>query len=504
MVKTRTKYVCQQCGSHYPMAYGRCPNCNAWGSLVETVEAVGPASSGNGRGGGPRLGRPAPRPLAQVDSSGWARVHVPTTEFGRVLGGGIVPGSLVLVGGDPGIGKSTLLLQICIEMAATGAVLYISGEESAEQVKMRADRIGPIPDDLYILAETDLETIVAAIEEMQPTLVIVDSIQTMALEELSSAAGSVAQVRDCTARLMRLAKSSHIAIFIVGHVTKEGTIAGPRVLEHIVDTVLYLEGDRFHAYRLLRSVKNRYGSTNEVGVFEMRDAGLLAVENPSAAFLAERGEANPGSAIVVTLEGSRPLLVELQALVSQTGFSLPRRTSTGIDLNRLYILLAVLSKRVGLPMANNDVYCNVVGGLRIGEPAADLGVTLAVVSSFADVPLPSDMVAFGEVGLSGEVRSVSQVAVRVGEAAKLGFTRCLLPAANLRGLNAPPGMTLTGVSTLQEALRAVMPTGEIKKSRERDRSGPRAPQPNRPTPPRQDDPDSDEPADLGDLPWEDE
>jgi DNA repair protein RadA/Sms len=270
----------------------------------------------------------------------------------------------------------------------------------------------------------------------------------------------VAQVRDCTARLMRLAKATHVPIVIVGHVTKEGTIAGPRVLEHIVDTVLYLEGDRFHAYRLLRSVKNRYGSTNEVGVFEMRDTGLLAVENPSAAFLAERGDNNsPGSCIVVTLEGSRPLLVELQALVSQTGFSLPRRTSTGIDLNRLYILLAVLAKRVGLPMGNNDVYCNVVGGLKIGEPAADLGVALAVVSSFADVALPADLVAFGEVGLSGEVRSVSQVALRVNEAAKLGFTRCLLPAANVRGLKAPPGVTLTGVATVQDALRVVLPTG---------------------------------------------
>ncbi len=301
---------------------------------------------------------------------------------------------------------------------ATGPLC--SGEESAEQVKLRADRLGAVPLTSISWRRQIWRLVVAAIEDLSPQLVIVDSIQTMALEELSSAAGSISQVRECTARLMRLAKTTHVPIFIVGHVTKEGTIAGPRVLEHIVDTVLYLEGERFHAYRLLRSVKNRYGSTDEIGVFEMRDTGLVAVENPSAAFLAERGAASPGSAIVVTLEGSRPLLVELQALVSQTGFSLPRRTSTGIDLNRLYILLAVLAKRLGLPMGNQDVYCNVVGGLKIGEPAADLAIALAVVSSFIDVALPADLAAFGEVGLAGEVRSVSQVTVRVNEAAKAG------------------------------------------------------------------------------------
>jgi DNA repair protein RadA/Sms len=377
----------------------------------------------------------------------------------------------VLIGGDPGIGKSTLLLQLCTMLAAQGRVLYVTGEESAEQVKLRADRLGVVPSDLFLLAEVDVEAILGAMREVGPSLMVVDSIQTMQVGEIESAAGSVSQVRESTVRLMHAAKASQVPVVIVGHVTKEGAIAGPRVLEHIVDTVLYLEGDRFHTYRLLRSVKNRFGSTNEVGVFEMRDDGMAEVSNPSAVFLAERGEPNPGSAVVATLEGTRPLLAEIQALVSTTTFSLPRRTCTGLDVNRLHVLLAVLTKRAGLPLHTCDVYCNVVGGLRLGEPAADLPTALAIVSSFADTVVSGEMVAFGELGLSGEVRAIGRAADRVAEAAKLGFGRCMLPAANARMLRgkAPSGVEIVGVATLQEALRQVLPTGSRRAAQGRPR-----------------------------------
>jgi DNA repair protein RadA/Sms len=324
-------------------------------------------------------------------------------------------------------------------------------------VKLRADRLGAIPAGLFVMPEVDLTTIMTTIETMMPALAVIDSIQTMVLDDLSSSAGSVSQVRECAARLMHLAKRTHVPIVIVGHVTKEGTIAGPRVLEHIVDTVLYLEGERFHAYRLLRAVKNRFGSTNEVGVFEMGEDGLREVANPSAAFLSERGEAAPGSAVTVTVEGTRPLLVEIQALVSQSSFTMPRRTSTGFDLNRLYLLLAVLQKRVGLPLGNQDVYCNVVGGLKIGEPAADLAVALAAVSAFSDVAIPSDVAAFGEVGLAGELRSVSAARTRLNEAAKLGFSRVLLPASSARALRKDAPVELLGAATLAEAIRHALP-----------------------------------------------
>jgi DNA repair protein RadA/Sms len=335
--------------------------------------------------------------------------------------------------------------------------LYVTGEESSEQVKLRAERLGAIPPSLFVMPEVDLGTIMGTIEAMAPAMAVIDSIQTMQLDELSSSAGSVSQVRECAARLMHLAKRTHVPIFLVGHVTKEGTIAGPRVLEHIVDTVLYLEGERFHAYRLLRSVKNRFGSTNEVGVFEMSEEGLREVANPSAAFLSERGDAAPGSAVTVTVEGTRPLLVEIQALVSQTGFSMPRRTSTGFDLNRLYLLLAVLQKRVGLPLGNQDVYCNVVGGLKIGEPAVDLAVALSAVSAFTDIAIPSDLAAFGEVGLAGELRSVSAARTRVDEAAKLGFGRVLLPTSAARSLRKNAPIEVIGAATLAEAIRHTMP-----------------------------------------------
>ncbi len=458
MAKRRTTYVCQQCASQYPTQYGRCPSCGAWNSLVETLqEASAPALGTAVRPGA------AARPvrLREVATDRWQRVRIPITELDRVLGGGLVPGSLVLIGGDPGIGKSTLLLQLCTLLSSQSRVLYVTGEESAEQVKLRADRLGHVPPDLFLLAEVEIDAILAAMREVQPALMVVDSIQTMQVGDIESAAGSVSQVRESTVRLMHAAKTSHVPVVIVGHVTKEGSIAGPRVLEHIVDTVLYLEGDRFHAYRLLRSVKNRFGSTNEIGVFEMRDDGMVEVTNPSAAFLAERGEPNPGSAVVATLEGTRPLLAEIQALVSATTFSLPRRTCAGMDLNRLHLLLAVLGKRAGLPLHTYDVYCNVVGGLRLGEPAADLPTALAIVSSFADTVVPGDMAAFGELGLSGEVRAISRAADRVAEAAKLGFGRCMLPASNAKTLRGklPAGMEIIGVSTVQEALRMVMPHG---------------------------------------------
>src|SRR5919197_1367 len=474
MPKTRTKFVCQQCESQYPTSYGRCPNCGSWNSMVETVEAVAsPPAAPTAR---PRT---APQALAAVDIATWGRLSTGGAELDRVLGGGLVPGSLVLLGGDPGIGKSTLLAQVCMALAGgagsreTGVrstarlptptsnsdskVLYVTGEESSEQVKLRADRLGAIPAGLFVMPEVDLTTIMTTIETMMPALAVIDSIQTVVLDDLSSGAGSVSQVRECAARLMHLAKRTHVPIVIGGHVTKEGTIAGPRVLEHIVDTVLYLEGEHFHAYRLLRAVKNRFGSTNEVGVFEMGEDGLREVANPSAAFLSERGEAAPGSAVTVPVEGTRPLLVEIQALVSQSSFTMPRRTSTGFDLNRLYLLLAVLQKRVGLPLGNQDVYCNVVGGLKIGEPAADLAVALAAVSAFSDVAIPSDVAAFGEVGLAGELRSVSAARTRLNEAAKLGFSRVLLPASSARALRKDAPVELLGAATLAEAIRHALP-----------------------------------------------
>jgi DNA repair protein RadA/Sms len=387
-----------------------------------------------------------------VESSAHRRITLPIEEFNRVLGGGIVPGSLTLLGGDPGIGKSTLLLQISNLVALhAGPVLYATGEESVEQVKLRADRLGVIAPELYIVAETDVDVIAAAAEAMKPALLVVDSIQTMHTGDLDSASGSVGQVRESAARLTRLAKQHGVATFLVGHVTKDGAIAGPKVLEHMVDTVLYLEGERFHAYRLLRGVKNRFGPTNEVGVFDIQESGLSEVTNPSALFLAERDGQASGSVVTVALEGSRPLLVELQALVTPTHFGLPRRTTTGIDLNRLVLLTAVLSKRAGLPLGTQDVYVNVAGGMRLDEPATDLATALAIASSLSDVPV-REVAVMGEVGLGGEVRSVNQIRQRVGEAIKLGFERCIVPRRSMREL--PDSMlgSVVGVGTLTEAL----------------------------------------------------
>ncbi|MCK4726268.1 MAG: DNA repair protein RadA, partial [Anaerolineales bacterium] len=388
-----------------------------------------------------------------------------------VLGGGVVPGSLILIGGDPGIGKSTLLLQVALEMAERERVLYVSGEESERQIKMRSLRllqsmgdngaqIAPenLPDQLYLVTETDLETIFAHIHELQPRLLIVDSIQTTTLNELESSAGSVSQVRECSSRLRELAKSSGIAVFLIGHVTKEGTIAGPRVLEHIVDTVLYLEGDRFHTYRLLRSMKNRFGATSDVGVFEMRERGMIEVANPSEAFLAERMVNAPGSAVAVTMEGTRPLLVEIQGLTSPTSFGNPRRTPNGVDFNRLLLLTAVLTRRANLRLADQDVFVNVVGGLTIGEPAADLAIAAAITSSARNIPVRADTVLIGEVGLSGELRMVGQVSARLWEAAQLGFKTAVLPRNMRRGEPWPEGIEIVEARSLQQALQsALMP-----------------------------------------------
>jgi DNA repair protein RadA/Sms len=405
-----------------------------------------------------------PQPLPEIQADQFQRLPVTIGELSRVLGGGIVPGSVVLIGGDPGIGKSTLLLQASAQLAeADGAlsearplVLYVSGEESVHQIKMRADRLGLQQPGLYVVSEVLLGQIVAHIEQLRPAMVVVDSIQAISSEELDSAAGSVSQVKACATALLRLAKSSGVPIFVVGHVTKAGAIAGPRVLEHVVDAVLYLEGDRFHAHRLLRTVKNRFGSTHEVGVFEMTEEGMIEVTNPSAAFLAERLPDAAGSSIAVTMEGTRPLLVEIQALASTTSFGLPRRTANGVDFNRLLLLAAVLSKRVGLRLHDQDIFVNVVGGLRISEPAADLALALAIASSFRNVPLPSDLAAVGEVGLSGELRAVSQLSRRLHEASKLGFSRCIVPGTHRRLGNVPDGIEAIPARSLADALAVAL------------------------------------------------
>jgi DNA repair protein RadA/Sms len=453
--RTRTLFSCQQCGAESPKWLGRCPDCGAWNSYVETVVAAAPARALNVTGA---LARTEVVSLDKVAGADFARITVPIAEFDRVLGGGIVPGSLLLIGGDPGIGKSTLLLTVSALLAdALGRVLYVSGEESVEQIKMRADRLDLRTPNLLLLAETNLETVLEQIERTQARVVVIDSIQTMYLEELTSAAGSVSQVRDCAVHLQRVAKARGLPVFLVGHVTKEGAIAGPRVLEHIVDAVLYLEGERFHAYRLLRGVKNRFGSTNEVGVFEMTDTGLVGVDNPSRLFLAERPQGAAGSVVAATLEGTRPLLVEIQALTSSAGYGLARRTANGLDLNRLHMLSAVLTKRLGMNLSHQDIIVNVVGGLRVGEPAADLAVATAIASSFRDWAVPADLVAIGEVGLSGELRTVSQQERRLAEAAKLGFKRAIAPRTGVRGNGGPGGIDVTAVDSVEQALEAIRP-----------------------------------------------
>jgi len=404
-------------------------------------------------------GRSVPRPISDVSSDSEDRIHLPIGEFARVLGGGIVPGSIVLVGGDPGIGKSTLMLQMAMEMSNQKRVLYVSGEESERQIKMRAVRLNgkrELPKNLLLVTETNLEVILNHINETKPELLIIDSIQTVYLSELDSSAGSVSQVRECSSQLRELAKTSGISVFVIGHVTKEGAIAGPRVLEHIVDTVLYLEGDRFQAYRLLRSVKNRFGATAEVGVFEMREGGLVEVTNPSEAFLAERMINAAGSSIAVTMEGTRPILVEVQGLTSPTQFGNARRTANGVDFNRLLLISAVLTRRAGFKLGEQDIFVNVVGGLQIDEPAADLAIAVAIASSWKDVPVKADAVLIGEIGLAGELRMPSQMPARLKEASKLGFKTAIVPKAIRKGEGYPKGIEIIEVRSLHEALNAAL------------------------------------------------
>lgn len=458
MSKAKTVFACQACGHHTMKWLGRCPDCGGWNTFVEELQT----SSRQARQPRGTTAAQLPLPLTEVTRSSEERLLTGIGELDRVLGGGVVRGSLVLIGGDPGIGKSTLLLQAAAGLsqaqpAAPHPVLYISGEESASQLRMRGDRLGVHSQQVYILTETSLEVIREQVTRLQPRVLVIDSIQTVFTAEIASAPGSVSQVRESTAHLIQLAKSLDLPILIIGHVTKEGAIAGPRVLEHMVDTVLYFEGERHHTYRILRAVKNRFGPTNEIGMFEMRQQGFIEVENPSEFLLAERPQQASGSVVVASMEGTRPLLIELQALGSPSGLSLPRRVANGVDHQRMALLLAVLEKRLGLPLQSHDVYVNVVGGLQLDEPAIDLGIVMAVVSSLRDVVVDPHLVICGEIGLTGEVRAIGQIEARLREAAKLGFRRCLLPQANCQPLPGLQGMELCGVQTVAEALQVILP-----------------------------------------------
>ncbi|MBE3587539.1 MAG: DNA repair protein RadA [Thermoanaerobacteraceae bacterium] len=450
----KTRFYCQECGHRTPRWLGRCPQCGAWNTLVEEM-----VSGGSRPPAGSAPAEPAV-PITSVSLEQEERFTTGMAELDRVLGGGVVPASLVLLGGDPGIGKSTLLLQVARGVAGSGRrVLYVTGEESLPQVRLRACRLGVESPELYLLAQTNLDLVIDSLLSLHPALVVVDSIQTMYRPDLSSAPGSVGQVRECTVQLMRLAKSTGIAVFLVGHVTKEGLLAGPRVLEHMVDTVLYFEGERHQSFRILRGVKNRFGSTNDIGVFEMRDSGLLEVDNPSSLFITPHPAGPvPGAVVVPTLEGTRPLLVEIQALASPTGFGTPRRMTAGVDYNRVMLVCAVLEKRVGLYLGNYDVYVNAVGGVRLLEPAVDLGVAVALVSSFRDRPVDPRLAVAGEIGLTGELRPVTGIQKRLQEAAQLGFARCLVPRTSLAQVDrARVGtMQVLGAETLSEAVELVL------------------------------------------------
>lgn len=453
MAKLKTKFVCQECGYETAKWLGKCPGCQGWNTFVEEVEQP---ARGGALGNAFQTQEQATS-IINIESAKEPRIVTDSRELNRVLGGGIVPGSLILVGGDPGIGKSTLLLQTSHELTKKELkVLYISGEESARQTKLRADRLNAVSPDLFVLCETDIERIMSAIERVKPDFLVIDSIQTVYHPAISSAPGSVSQVRECTAHFMRIAKLKGIATVLVGHVTKEGAIAGPRLLEHMVDCVLYFEGERHHAYRVLRAVKNRFGSTNEIGIFEMRESGLVEVNNPSELFLSERPVGASGSAVVASVEGTRPILVELQALVAPTHYPSPRRMATGYDHNRLSLIIAVLEKRIGMFLQTQDVYLNVAGGVKLEEPAVDLAVAVSIASSFRDQPTNPYDAAFGEIGLTGEVRSVSRVEQRVNEAQKLGFRRIIMPEKSLKGFTPPPGIAVIGVSTVSEALNAAL------------------------------------------------
>ncbi len=456
--KNVSMYFCKECGYEATKWTGQCPGCKAWNTFVEapTISTRTSYSQGSRQSLSVGFGVPKALKLDEIEANSEKRIDSGSREMNRVLGGGIVPGSLVLVGGDPGIGKSTLLLQICRHLAAQGQdVLYISGEESLSQIKLRADRMGEFRGNLTFLAETNLDVIENKLSIDKAQVVIIDSIQTMFRESVASAPGSVSQVREATSVMLRLAKGLNIAIFIVGHVTKEGTVAGPRVLEHMVDTVLYFEGERTVSYRILRAVKNRFGSTNEIGVFEMEEKGLVEVENPSEMLLNGRPQDASGSVVTCSMEGSRPILLEIQALVCRTNFGMPRRTAAGTDYNRINLLLAVLEKRMGMPFGQCDAYVNVAGGMRISEPSLDLAIIMALVSSYRDQVIDSSTLIFGEVGLTGEVRAVTMAERRVDEAIKLGFTKCILPRVCLKRLKKKEGIELIGVDNIAQAIKAV-------------------------------------------------
>lgn len=451
---SKTIYFCQECGNESPKWLGQCPVCGAWNSFVE--EVVEKTSSRAQR----EKRDVRPTHLSEIISSDEKRISSGMPELDRVLGGGIVQGSMVLVGGDPGIGKSTLLLQVCRNLCSRKVdVLYVSGEESLQQIKIRADRMGTFDDQLSLLCETNLDIIRSVVDRSRPRVLVIDSIQTMYSETVGSAPGSVSQVRESTAVLMQIAKGMNITVFIVGHVTKEGLVAGPRVLEHMVDTVLYFEGDRHAAYRVLRGVKNRFGSTDEIGVFEMCQNGLQEVANPSAFMLNGKPRGASGSVVACSIEGTRPILVEIQALVCHSNFNMPRRTAAGCDYNRVNLLMAVIEKRAGLRLAESDAYINIAGGIRMNEPAVDLGIVLAIISSYKEMPVPDDLICFGEVGLSGEVRAVNLAEQRIAEAAKLGFSRVIMPKVNLSGIRGKYSqLDLVGVENVQEAMRAILPS----------------------------------------------
>ena len=448
-------FRCQQCGYESSRWLGRCPDCGGWNTLIEEVFKEENKYSLHPEG------HSIPLPISKIEiEESKSRYKTEISEFDRVLGGGIVPGSLILVGGEPGIGKSTLLLQIANSLSSNcGVILYISAEESLYQIKLRATRLGVLAEKLFLVSETDIEVIKKHISEIKPKVVIVDSIQTINDYEISSSPGSISQVRECTAQLMRLAKSKEISVFIIGHVTKGGILAGPKVLEHIVDTVLYLEGEQYNIYRILRSTKNRFGSTNELGIFKMGEKGLVEVLNPSELLLSEKPSHVSGSVVAATFEGSRPLLVEMQALVSYSNLGIPRRMTTGVDYNRVLLILAVLEKRVGYSLHSQDVHVNIAGGIKVLEPAIDLAIIMAVASSFKDVPIDPATVIFGEVGLAGEVRMVSQVEKRIQEISKMGFKRCIIPKSNLKSLNnfsSKKGLEIIGVKTVQEAINLAL------------------------------------------------
>jgi DNA repair protein RadA/Sms len=449
--KVKTQFVCQSCGYRAPKWLGRCPDCDSWNSLVE--EQVVEKPEGKRQGWGVSLAQP-PIPITEIEGEEGERIMTHIGEFDRVLGGGIVQGSIVLIGGDPGIGKSTLLLQVSDRLSREDrGVLYVSGEESPKQTKIRAERLGVHASNLLVLSETSLEEIFRELQALKPSVLIVDSIQAIFTSELQSVPGSISQVRESSARLMQLAKGTGIPIFLIGHVTKEGSIAGPRVVEHMVDTVLYFEGGASHPYRILRAVKNRFGPTNEIGVFEMKESGLEEVLSPSKIFLSERPENVSGSVVVPSIEGTRPILVEIQALVSPSSLAVPRRTTIGVDHNRVALLVAVLEKRMGFKLYNQDIFLNVAGGIRVDEPAMDLGVSISVASSFLDKPIHPKTVLFGEVGLAGEVRGISQGEVRVKEAIKLGFQRCILPKVNRERMKGLEDIDLVGAESLAEVIR---------------------------------------------------